>query len=211
MSDVAPQGAALKRGALVLCGGRSTRMGRDKATLPFGNEVLLQRVVRLLGEVVDDIVVVGRGAQEYPQLPENVRIVHDEVEDKGPLGGLATGLKATRADAVYVTGCDVPFMKTAVVDLLFERLGDNEIAVTEAEGFLHPLTAVYRVGVLPIVERLLAKDRLRPAYLFDQVPTERVHEEDIYPVDPGLNTLNNLNTKRAYESALTMLRAEPTT
>ena len=196
------------RGALVLCGGRSTRMGRDKATLPFGDEVLLQRVVRLVSAMVDDVVVVGRKDQEYPELPEGVRIVYDETEDQGPLGGLAPGLKASKADAVYATGCDVPFTKRDVVDLLFDRLEDKSVSVAEAEGFLHPLTAVYRKDVHPVVERLLSKGRRRPFFLFEEVPTAKVHEEDLRAVDPGLNTLANLNTPKAYEAALSMLRAE---
>lgn len=198
----------MTRGALVLCGGRSTRMGRDKATLPFGAEPLLQRVVRLVGACVDDVVVVARAGQLLPPLPDGVRVVHDEVEDQGPMGGLVPGLKATSAEAVYATGCDVPFLRRAVVDLLFERLAHHAVAVPEAEGRLHPLAAVYRVDVLPVLEDLFAAGRRRPRELFAQVATLRVDEASLRAVDPPLDTLANLNTPQAYEAALARLAGE---
>ncbi len=196
------------RGALVLCGGRSTRMGASKALLPFGDELMLQRVVRLVSEAVSDVVVVARPEQELPELPRDVRVTHDEIIDQGPLGGIAPGLKVSRADAVYVTGCDVPFLNTAVVDLLFERLVANDVAVCETEGFTHPLAAVYRVSVLPVIERLLEKERRRPVYLFDEVPTVRIGDDELRRVDPKLDTLANLNTPEAYEAALQALLGE---
>lgn len=102
---------------VVLCGGKSSRMGRPKAWLPVGNEVMLQRVVRVVGEVVKPVVVVAAVGQDVPPLPEDVIVVRDEVEAKGPLGGLAAGLKAVvgMADAVYLSSCDVPFLTAAFV------------------------------------------------------------------------------------------------
>jgi len=196
------------RGALVLCGGHSTRMGAPKALLPFGDELMLQRVVRLVSAAVSDVVVVARPGQELPELPKMVRVTHDEILDQGPLGGIAPGLKVTRADAVYVTGCDVPFLNTKIVDLLFDQLVANDVAVCEAEGFTHPLAAVYRASVLPVIEKVLAKERRRPVYLFDEVPTVRVGEEALRAVDPKLDTLSNLNTPEAYEAALHTLLGE---
>ncbi|MHC5010218.1 MAG: NTP transferase domain-containing protein, partial [Planctomycetota bacterium] len=83
-------------------------MGRDKATLPFGGEVLLQRVVRLVSRAVEEVVVVARAGQDLPDLPGRVRLTYDEVLDQGPLGGLVPGLRSTGCDAVYATACDVP-------------------------------------------------------------------------------------------------------
>ena len=104
-------------GGIVLCGGRSSRMGRPKAWLPVGGEVMLQRVVRVLREVVDPVVVVAAPGQDVPPLPDAVTIVRDEVEGRGPLAGLAAGLAALdgRADAAYLSACDVPFLSPAFV------------------------------------------------------------------------------------------------
>jgi molybdopterin-guanine dinucleotide biosynthesis protein A len=191
-------------GGIVLCGGRSTRMGVPKATLPFGPETMLQRVVRLLGTVVSPIVAVAARDQPLPELPDDVTITHDEREQRGPLEGLRAGLKALprSVDAAYITSCDVPMLVPAFVERLIELLGDYDIAVMEIDGFPHPLSAVYRRGTLPHVEALLEKDKLRPVFLFDAVRTRRVRPEEMTSVDPELRTLRNLNTREDYLAAL---------
>lgn len=197
----------MKRGALVLAGGRSTRMGRDKASLPFGGTTLLARIVDLLAPLVDEVVVALRAGQDAPALPPGVLLARDAVPDRGPLGGLAAGFAASSADAVYATACDVPFLVPGVVNLLFARLGAADVAVSEAQGRLHPLAAVYRPRVRPHVEALLGAGRLRPPFLYELVPTVRVPEADLRAVDPCLETLANLNTPEDYAAALA--RAAP--
>ena len=190
-------------GGVVLCGGKSTRMGTSKAWLPFGPETMLQRVVRLLGEVVSPIVVVAATDQDLPQLPSGVIVTRDENEGRGPLEGLRAGLKAlpTIVDAAYVTSCDVPLLETGFVRQMIDLANDYDIAVMEIDGFTHPLSAVYRRATLPSVEDLLANNRLRPVFLFDAAKTRRVKPEEMTS-DPDLRTLRNLNTREDYERAL---------
>jgi molybdopterin-guanine dinucleotide biosynthesis protein A len=194
----------VKAGGIVLCGGKSTRMGTSKATLPFGSETMLQRVVRLLGSVVSPIVVVAARRQSLPSLPEGVLVARDERDGRGPLEGLRAGLKALpdSADAAYITSCDVPLLVPGFVIRMTELMGDHEIAVMEIDGFAHPLSAVYRRSVLPHVESLLEKDRLRPVFLFDAVRTRRIQPEEMTCADPQLSTLRNLNTRDDYMKAL---------
>ena len=92
-------------GGIVLCGGKSTRMGTPKAALPFGDETMLQRVVRLLGTVVSPIVVVAARDQSLPRLPDAALVTRDEREAKGPLEGIRAGLSALpdSTDAAYIT------------------------------------------------------------------------------------------------------------
>lgn len=195
----------MRRGALVLCGGRSRRMGRDKATLAFGEECLLTRVLRRLRPVVAEAVVVARPGQILPLLPEDVGVVFDDVSDQGPLVGLIAGLGATGADAVFATAVDVPFLQSAVVEFLFDRLGDADAAVVEAGGYLQPLVAVYRKSLLPVAARLREEGRMRPMHLFDTARTVRIDEARLREVDPSLSSLQNLNTPEAYEDALERL------
>ena len=191
-------------GGIVLCGGKSTRMGSSKAMLPFGPETMLQRVVRLLGEVVSPIVVVTAPDQSLPELPQSVIVTRDERESRGPLEGLRAGLKVLPdgIDAAYATSCDVPLLVPAFVRRMIELLTDHDIAVPESEGFPHPLAAVYRCAVLGHVESLLAADRLRPVFLFDAVKTRRVQPEELTDVDAELLTLRNLNHREDYLVAL---------
>jgi len=193
-----------KAGGIVLCGGKSTRMGVPKATLPFGPETMLQRVVRLLGTVVSPIVVVAAREQSLPELPSDIVVTRDEREQRGPLEGLRAGLKAlpSSVEFAYITSCDVPLLVPAFVERMVELLGDHDIAVMEIDGFAHPLSAVYRRATLPRVESLLENDRLRPVFLFDAVRTRRVRPEEMITVDPQLRTLRNLNTPEDYSAAL---------
>lgn len=189
---------------VVLCGGQSRRMGRPKAWLPFGGECLLPRVVRLLGEVVRPIVVVAAPDQELPPLPAEVRVVRDVEKGRGPLQGLSAGLTALlgKADAAYVSSCDVPFLRPAFVRRLIDLLGDRLICVPKVGDHHHPLAAVYRIEVLTAVEQLLKEDRLRPFFLFQAVPTRVVEASELADVDPAFETLRNLNTPEEYEAAL---------
>ena len=191
-------------GGVILCGGKSTRMGVAKATLPFGPETMLQRVVRLLSDVASQIVVVAAVDQDLPALPSGVIVTRDEHEARGPLEGLRAGLKALpeTVNAAYVTGCDVPLLEPAFVQRMVDLLGNYDVAVMEIEGFTHPLSAVYRRTTLPHVESLLAQDRLRPVFLFDAVRTRRVTPEEMVVADPRLQTLRNLNTRDDYLAAL---------
>ena len=194
------------KGAIILCGGKSSRMGRDKATLPFGPELMLQRVVRLVSEVVEpgNVVVVAALEQSLPPLPAAVAVARDLHKERGPLEGLAAGLRhlAGRAEVAYATACDVPLLSPAFVGRMFELLGDHDIAVPRDGMHHHPLAAVYRTTVLPHVERLLSADRLRPRFLFDEVNTREVPVEDLRCVDPKLATLENLNHEADYLAAL---------
>ncbi len=194
----------MTRGAIILCGGQSNRMGLDKATLPFGDETMLQRVVRRVSEVVERIVVVATPGQPLPELPGGVRVAYDRREGRGPLEGLAVGLSAIQlqAEIVYATGCDVPLLVPAFVERMFDLLGDHDIVVPKDGQYHHPLSAVYRTRVLEHVERLLSADRMRPVFLFDQVSTLEVPVEELRAVDPELATLENINRREDYLAAL---------
>jgi molybdopterin-guanine dinucleotide biosynthesis protein A len=165
---------------------------------------MLQRVVRLLGAVVDPIIVVAARQQALPELPDDVIVTLDEREHRGPLEGLRAGLKAlpNSVDTAYVTSCDVPLLVPGFVTRMIELLGDHDIAVMEIDGFPHPLSAIYRRATLAQVEALLERDKLRPVFLFDTVRTRRVRPEEMTSVDPQLRTLRNLNTPDDYLAAL---------
>ncbi len=196
----------MQRGAIILCGGKSTRMGTAKAMLPFGPELMLERVVRLVSEVVtpDNIVVVAAEQQDLPPLPDGVLLARDAHEDRGPLEGLAAGLQALadRVDVVYATSCDVPLLVPAFMTQIFELLGNHEIAVPRDGKFHHPLAAVYRLSVLAHVKKLLAADRLRPFFLFQELDTLEIPVDQLREVDPNLATLENLNSPKDYQKAL---------
>ncbi len=195
----------MRPGAVVLCGGESRRMGRSKAWLPFGPERLLQRVVRLVGTVARPVVVVAAPGQELPGLPDDVAIVRDPVAGRGPLQGLEVGFAAMpdSVELVYATATDVPFLEPRWITRLVELIGDSDMVIPKVGGYLHPLAALYRRGVmLPVVEGLLARDCLRVTALVEAASAQIVGESHLRDLDPRLGTLQNLNHPADYEQAL---------
>jgi molybdopterin-guanine dinucleotide biosynthesis protein A len=196
----------MRKGAIILCGGKSSRMGRDKATLSFGPELMLERVVRLLSEVIElkAMTVVAAQSQVLPNLPTAVVVARDDHEYRGPLQGLATGLTGIgdRCDAFYATACDVPLLAPAFVDRMFQLLDGYDVAVPFDGEHHHSLAAVYRPHVLPQILKLLESGRMRPRFLFDEVRTREVPVDDLRVVDPQLATLENLNYHEDYLAAL---------
>ena len=190
-------------GGIILCGGESSRMGRAKAWLPFGDECLLQRVVRVVAGVVQPVVVVAAPGQDLPPLPDGIEIVHDSLRGQGPLAGLAAGFAAldSRVDAVYLSSCDVPFLKPEFVWTVIGALQEYEVAVPRIQGYPHPLAAIYRLSVRTVVERMLAENRLRLRDVFDAVPTRFLGAELFEEVE----SLRNVNTPAEYELALRRL------
>lgn len=193
-------------GAIILCGGKSTRMGSDKALLPFGPEAMLQRMVRLIRQTIaaDQIVVVAAENQKLPPLADTINVIRDQRPDRGPLEGLAAGLQVIdpRIDAVYVTSCDVPLLVAPFVRTMFEFLGDYDIAVPKDDNHYHPLAAVYRTSVLTAIQQLLNANTLSLRGLFQLVNTRVVPVEELRSVDPDLSTLMNLNRLEDYRAAL---------
>ena len=200
----APDADTLTVGGIVLCGGRSSRMGWPKLSLPFGDELLLQRVVRILGEVVSPVVVVAAPDQEVPPLPDDVRVFRDDQEGRGPLAGLAVGLEALdgEVDAAYVSACDVPLLQPQFVRAIIERLGSHELAIPREDRFHHPLAAVYRTSLAGRVRDLLAADRLRPFFLLEESDAALIDVDQLRSLDPELQSLRNLNTPEEYAAAL---------
>jgi molybdenum cofactor guanylyltransferase len=178
-------------------------MGRPKAWLPFAGEIMLPRVVRLLSAVVAPVVVVAAPNQDVPPLPPEIVVVRDDVDGRGPLQGLAAGLRALtgRAEAAYLSSCDVPFLVPAFVRRLIDLLGNHDICVPDAGGYRQPLAALYRLTVAPMVERLLIDGQLRLAFLLDVGATRFVAAEELLAVDPDLRTLRNLNSPEEYAAA----------
>ncbi len=201
--------------AIVLCGGQSKRMGQPKAWLPFGDEVLLQRVVRRLSAVASPIVVVSAAGQTLPGLPRDVIITRDAAENRGPLQGIVAGFAALGdvAETAFVSSTDAPFIEPALVRLLQEVRGtSNDIVVPHAFGFAHPLAALYGSSVLSEAARMLSEGNLRLMDLLGRVRTLVVTEDELrrtpslIAADPRLLCLSNLNTPADYLAALAEVR-----
>lgn len=185
--------------AIILAGGRSSRMGTPKALLLFDDEPLIVHLVRKLQAIFADVVVVAAPGQQLPALP--VTLVHDEVAYQGPVGGILYGLRAARHEYAFVTSCDSAFVSEALIEYLLSLKDQFDIVVPRWEDRFQPLMAVYSKAVLPVLEEQLARGELRPVSLFTKVRTREVTEEEVRRVDPDGTSFFNMNTPADYEEA----------
>ncbi len=198
-------------GGVVLCGGESRRMGQPKAWLRFGSEFLLQRVVRIVGEVAEVVVVVAAEDQALPDLPAGVAIVRDPVANRGPLQGLATGLRALpdRVELAFVSATDTPLLRAEWIRRIVEMIGPADLGLPEVGGRLHPLSSVCRRDpVLRASDQLLGEGRSRLLDLIERVRTVRLDEASLADIDPFFAGVRNLNTPEEYERVLAEFLAD---
>jgi molybdopterin-guanine dinucleotide biosynthesis protein A len=187
-------------------------MGRPKASLEWHGSTLLHRVTGIVGRAVGGPVVVVRApGQELPPLPPGVTVVEDAAEGRGPLQGLAAGLRAAadHAEVAYVSSTDVPLLHPAFVRAVIRATTseDVDVALPVVHGFKHPLAAAYRTSLVAAVEDLIAEDRMRPAFLFERCRVRELSEDDLLrerelaEADPELLSVLNVNEPDDYERA----------
>jgi molybdopterin-guanine dinucleotide biosynthesis protein A len=196
---------------IVLAGGRSSRMGSPKAALEWHGSTLLRRVAGIVARGVDGPVVVVRApGQDLPALPDGVEVVEDAREGRGPLQGLAAGLAALRdaAPVAYASSTDVPLLHPRFVRRVVAAVDDDvDVALPHVGGFPQPLAAAYRTALADTVERLIAEDRMRPAFLFEACRVRRLDhaalldDPALAALDPGLDSVLNLNERGDYDAA----------
>lgn len=189
--------------AIVLNGGQSRRMGRDKGSLPFGRESLLERVVRVVSAVTDQVVVVGGG---FATFPGDVRFLADETEAKGPLAGLMTGLGAVSSPRSLCVSCDLPLLTPAVLERLLSLAVDADACVPRIQGLAMPTCAVYAARVAPIARQRLASGDRSMRGLLTELTVRWVEEEELRDVDPELESFCDCDTPEQYANALARLR-----
>jgi len=186
--------------AVILAGGKSSRMGRPKALLPFAGVPLIFHVVRSLKNMFAEAVVVAAPDQELPALP--ALLVRDEVAYRGPVSGIYHGLKASPKQICFVTSCDAPFLNPALIAHLLSQIQECDVVVPFWQERFQPLHAVYRTSVAPLLKDQLERGELRPIYLYDKVRTRKLSEAEIRNHDPeGLSFLN-MNSPDDYNAAL---------
>lgn len=196
---------------IVLAGGRSTRMGRPKATLDWHGTSLLRRVLEAVAEGVGPVVVVRAPGQRLPALPSDVRVVQDARPERGPVEGLLAGLVAAReiAEIAFVSAVDAPFLEPAFARALIVACAeaDAEAAVPLVDGRVHPLAAAYRTDLAARIAVLMEAGVDSLIGLLDAFDVRRVdraallRDAGLAAADPGLQSLRNLNEPDEYERA----------
>lgn len=192
--------------AVVLAGGRSTRMGRDKASLPFGGVPLLRRVVERLRPVVDEVIVVANDGA--PAAGPGARVVADAFPGLGPLAGLHAGLRASGAERNLVVACDLPFASPALAVHLRDRAAGADAAIPLFRGRPEPLHGVYRRGCLAVAEAQLRRGELALARFLERLRVVWVEEAEVARFGVPERIFLNVNRPGELEQALALAAAE---
>jgi molybdopterin-guanine dinucleotide biosynthesis protein A len=186
--------------AIILAGGKSSRMGRPKALVTFGEQPLIAHLVRLLQQLFNKIIIVAAPEHDLPDLQATV--VRDELPFQGPVGGIYYGLRAAGEESAFVTSCDAPFLNLALVRFLTEQISHSDVVVPYWQERFQPLHAVYRASVAPLLGDQLERGELRPVTLFQRVRTLKIQEDEIRRFDPDGLSFLNMNTPEDYQAAL---------
>lgn len=187
-----------RRSLIILAGGLSRRMGRDKASLPVGGQMLVEHVAGRLGPTVDEVIVAGG---DHPPLAGRWQWVADAKPGLGPLSGILSGLRAAQAPCAMVVACDQPDVEPTLVELLFDLADGVDAAVPLLPAGPEGTCAVYWQGVAGAVAQQLEGDRSVRG-LLDRLHVRYVGEAELRAVDPGLRSFRNLNTPSEYEAWL---------
>lgn len=191
---------------VILAGGQSRRLGRDKAIEPIGGQPLVRRVIERIGQVSDEIVVVVADQARAEGLPldQEHRVVTDRYPGTGSLGGIFSGLEAARSGWIIAVACDMPFLNLDLLRRMLSLREQADAVVPVIEGRPEPTHALYSKACLPFIEpRLLAND-LKISRFFDQVRVEYVSEADVAALDPEFLSFFNVNTPEDLDKALAL-------
>jgi len=192
--------------AIVVAGGRSSRMGRPKASLDFGGVPLLTRIIsELQRRFVDIVVVAGPGSRDlFEASRSEIKIVRDETAFQGPADALRRGLDAVANQVAFACSCDLPLLDSDVAAEIVAMLGDFDAAIPVVGDKFQPLHAVYRKRCAGALDTLAARGESRLSAIADAVNTRRVDERELKTIDPQLRSFFNVNTPDDYRRALEM-------
>jgi len=185
--------------AAIMAGGKSRRMGQDKAWIELDGEPLVKRVADVLARIADEVIVVANDPK-YERL--GLRVVRDRYPEGGALGGIATGVGAATHDTVRVAACDMPFLSVDVWRVIVGHAGEADVVIPRIGGELETLHALYTKACVPHMVRSLAENRLRVISFFEQVKVLAIEEPELRAADPTLRSFTNVNTPEELASAL---------
>ena len=185
--------------AFILAGGKSTRMGSDKAFVEWEGQMLLARSLGLARCVASDVRIVG----SREKFAEFAPVVEDEFRDCGPLGGIHAALKASQTKLNLILAVDMPFVSVAFLHYLLSQARsavEAVVVVPQAGGSWQPLCAIYRQGFAVAAEHALRAGRNRIDSLFDAVQLRVIDENELNVAGFSINIFRNLNTPRDFEA-----------
>jgi molybdenum cofactor guanylyltransferase len=195
---------AAGRSAIVLAGGRSSRMGADKAALRLGGFTIIERMVAELTRGFDEVVIVAGARSIAPAsvlAAGSVRMLRDPVAFEGPVKALRLGLGAIRAEVGFACACDLPFVNVRLAAELCAMAAGHDAAIAKVAGRLQVLHAAYRKSCLPAIDTMIGREERRLQDLVPVLDARIVGEDEVLPYDLELLSFFNVNTPEDYAQA----------
>lgn len=192
---------------VILAGGLGTRMGNvRKAFVEVGGRRILDRLLRVYGDIFEEIVIAAREAEPYAEY--GLPVALDCVDARSSLTGIHAGLSAVRAQHAFFAACDVPFLQPGLVRALLEELRPELDVVTplKEDGYREPLCAVYSRRCLPHIKAQLDRGDFKIIRFFSEVRVREVPVSLLRPHDPDLLSFRNLNTPQELARAEALVR-----
>jgi molybdopterin-guanine dinucleotide biosynthesis protein A len=184
---------------VVLAGGKSSRMGFNKACIEFGGKRLIEATVDCLRALFPEVLIIANDPPLYAYL--GVKVIPDLIPDSGSLGGIYTGLSAASHPACFFVACDMPFLNADLIKLLIREAEGWDVVVPRVGGELQPLHAVYAKSCLPLIKEAIDGGVLKIARFFPKAKVKIIEEPAIRAVDPHLLGFMNVNTPPELEQA----------
>lgn len=175
--------------AVILCGGKSSRMGFDKSLLQIDGEYMLLRSVRQLKSIFSKVLLVTDKQSKFPTIFSQVKILEDHYPEKGPLGGLVTALESVETQHLFLLACDIPNLNSTLIQRMARYNEAYDVVLCEQDKRLEPLFAFYRTSCLPVLQSQLATNDWRIRKEFDQLVVKVVALDSSF-------TLKNVNTPK---------------
>jgi molybdopterin-guanine dinucleotide biosynthesis protein A len=184
----------------ILAGGRSTRMGVNKALLAFGGRPIIAGLIEKLLPLFRELVIIANDPAPYAEL--GLAIWPDRIPDKGSLGGIYTAVYQSAFPLTFCIACDMPLANPAVVAYLGDQAAGHDVVVPRTPDGYQPLHAVYGKDCLPHLEAMIRADCLKIDRLFPSVRVRTVETEELRRLDPWLHCFVNVNTPEELEAAM---------
>lgn len=186
---------------IILAGGNSSRMGMNKALLKVGKLTVIERIVKELEQIVDDIIIVTNSNKEFSFL--NLPMVEDKWKGKGPLAGIHAGLTASKTEKNLIVACDMPFISADLGKVLLDQLFQYQGVVPYIKNQRHPLFAAYRKEVKEEAKLAIVQEQLRIQCMLKQINVKYVTEMELTNLGYPINEWNfyNMNDPKEYQWA----------
>ncbi|MDI6704306.1 MAG: molybdenum cofactor guanylyltransferase [bacterium] len=185
--------------SIILAGGKGNRIGKEKAFIKIGNKTIIERIIDVLSNLFEDIIVVAKNQELYKDF--NVKVTEDIIPNLGPLGGLYSGLLKSNTFHNLVLASDMPFINPSFVNYMKGKIDDYDILIPAIDERTEPLHAIYSKRCLEAIKNRLDKGLLSMQSFFSDVKVRYILKEEIESFDPNYRMFFNVNTKDDVEEA----------